>query len=466
MFRKPLIAAFAASLVSLLVGALLLVGANFGIHPVFTIPGLIWLATIGLPTSVGVVLAASAWGRIDSLSGLPGFLVVAPILGCLLQCAAMVTLARSAAAARAKGRPWKMRRVLAAAGMATVVVVVALLTTHREPPLPARVVDGHAHLFGDQGWPPVHKKTSGLSPAQKANPTYGLLTRLLRLPPGADLNEGYIQALVRQIVDTRKVASTFRVVLLAQDCRYTEEGEPDWAQSSIYVPNEKVFEVTGRYPGLFIPCPSINPQRKDWEAELDYCLAQGARVLKIHPPTQAVDPSNPRFRNFYRKCAKAGMNIMVHTGAEHSAPIADSTLGAPRLLALALEEGCTVIAAHAGTKSFFDPPAEDHLQELSGLMARYPRLFADTAVLASQFRWRCVPEILQDPDVAKRVVYASDWPFPANALVFWHRLHPVTTVRLMAEANLFLRDLQLKHALGLPTESFDQMSRLIENPRN
>jgi len=459
------IAALATSLISLMVGALLLVGANFGIHPAFTVPGLIWLATVGLPTSVGVVLAASVWGRIDSLSGLPGFLVVASVLGCLLQSVAMVTLARSAAVARAKGRPWRTRRVLAATGVITVVMIVALLATRRIPPLPARVLDGHAHLFGDQGWPPVHKKTSGLSPVQKANPTYGLLTRLLQLPPGADLTEAYIQALVHQVVETQKVVPSFRVVLLAQDCRYTDEGEPDWAQSSVYVPNEQVFEVTRRYPGLFLPCPSINPQRKDWEAELKFCLAQGARVLKIHPPTQAVNPSNPRFRDFYRQCAKAGMNVMVHTGAEHSAPIADPTLGAPRLLALALEEGCTVIAAHAGTKSFFDPPVEDHLRELSGMMTKHPRLFADTAVLGSQFRWRCVPDILQDPVVANRVVHASDWPFPANAMVFWHRLHPVTVIRLMAEPNLFLRDLQLKHALGLPPESFDQMSRLIEEPR-
>jgi uncharacterized protein len=261
--------------------------------------------------------------------------------------------------------------------------------------------------------------------------------------------------------EAREVLGSFRVVLLAQDCRYTAEGEPDWAHSSVYVPNEYLFRVVQRYPDLFIPCPSINPQRKDWEAELEYCLAQGARVLKIHPPVQAVNPGDPRFRTFYRKCAERGMRIMVHTGVEHSAPIASESLGNPQFLELALTEGCTVIAAHAGTKAFFDPPTEDHFPVLVEMMARQPRLYADTAVLASQFRWRCIPEIVQTPAVRPRMLHASDWPFPSNAMVFWHRLHPFTLVELMAENNLFVRDFRLKQALGLPPEAFGRIGKLV-----
>lgn len=227
------------------------------------------------------------------------------------------------------------------------------------------------------------------------------------------------------------------------------------------MPNDYLFRVVNRYPDLFLACASINPQRKDWEVELDYCLAQGARVLKIHPPTQAVNPGDPLFRDFYRKCAERGMRIMVHTGAEHSAPIASKILGDSRLLELALAEGCIVIAAHAGTKAFFDPPAEDHFPRLGEMMARQPRLYADTAILGSLFRWRCIPEIVRTPAVLPRMLHASDWPFPSNAMVFWHRLHPFTLVELMAEKNLFVRDFRLKQALGLPPEAFDQLGKLI-----
>ncbi len=462
MFRKPTFTATAISLVSLLICAGLGIGANFGVHPALSIPGLLWLVTIGLPTSVGVVLVSSIWGRFELLSGLPGFLIAAPVVGGLLQVLSVRFIGRMVATARSEGRPWKLRRGLVWLGGGGVLGALLLWLTYQPGQLPSPVVDGHAHLFGDQGWPAVHKQTSGISAAQRANPTYKLLKSLLRIPAEGDLNETYVQALIQQVEETRRVVPTFRVVLLAQDCRYTETGEPDWDQSTVYVPNEQLFALVDRYPQFFLACPSINPQRKDWEAELDYCVSQGARVLKIHPPTQAVDPSNPQFREFYRQCATAGVRIMVHTGAEHSAPIAASTLGDPRLLELALEEGCTVIAAHAGTKAFFDPPAEDHFEDLVAMMDRHPRLFADTAVLASQFRWRCLPEIVRNPLAASRTVHASDWPFPSNAFVFWHRLHPVTLVQLMAEKNLFLRDLRLKQALGLPADAFPRMGEVLE----
>jgi len=461
MLFKPTVTAVLTSLISLLIWAGLGIGANFGLHPALTVLGLLWLVTIGLPTSVGVVLVSSLWGRIDLLSGLPGFLIVAPAVGGLLQVLAVSILWRRAATARAKGRSWKLRQIVLWSGGAVIATAVVLGLTYRPTTLPGAVTDGHAHLFGDHGWPPIHKHTSGLSPAQKANPTYGLLTRLLQMPPTLEQNEAYIQALARQTEEVRRLVPGFRVVLLAQDCRYAKDGAPDWSQSTVYVPNEELFQVVNRFPELFIPCPSINPQRGDWAAELAYCVSQGARVLKIHPPTQAVDPSNPQFREFYRQCAAAGVRIMVHTGAEHSAPIAASTLGDPRLLELALEEGCTVIAAHAGTKAFFDPPAEDHFPELAVMMERHSRLYADTAVLESQFRWRTLPPIIQHPLAGSRTVQASDWPFPSNAFVFWHRLHPVTLVQLMAEKNLFLRDLRLKQALGLPADAFPRMGEVL-----
>jgi hypothetical protein len=316
------------------------------------------------------------------------------------------------------------------------------------------VIDGHAHLFGDAGWPPRHNVSCGLSPSQKANLSYLALIRLLSLPKSGTVDEAYVQALVAQVREARKVIPGFRVVLLAQDCRYTTQGDPDWLNSTVYVPNEHLFRVVERYPEWFIPCPSINPQRKDWEAELAKCVAQGARVVKVHPPTQAVDLSEPRFREFYRKCAQSGVRIMVHPGTEHSAPIASQRLGDARRLNLALSEGCTVVAAHSATRAFFDPPAEDFFPFLEGMMRDQPRLYGDTAVLGSLPRWRCLPSILNSPTARPRTLHGSDWPFPANALVFWNRLHPLTLLDLMAEKNLFLRDFRLKQALGVPPESF------------
>jgi hypothetical protein len=124
--------------------------------------------------------------------------------------------------------------------------------------------------------------------------------------------EAYIQALVAQVREAREVIPRFRVVLLAQDCRYTPQGDPDWTNSTVYV---------------------------------------------------------------------------------------------------------------------------------------FPR-------------WRCLPDILS-PAARPRMLHGSDWPFPANALVFWNRLHPLTLLDLMTEKNLFLRDFRLKQALGLPPESFARAADVL-----
>ncbi|MEI6391267.1 MAG: amidohydrolase family protein [Verrucomicrobiota bacterium] len=453
-WRMPVLAAVAATLLTLGIGSALLVGATFGLAKTYAVMGLLWLGTIGLPTSLGVVGVAALWGRLPLLSGMAGFCVSAAMAGGALQVVAFLLVWRWL---RSRERPitaaaW--RRGLAAGAILLSLVTTGLWVTQPRPADLAVVIDSHAHLFGDTGWPPSHKLGCGLSPSQKANASYRTLTRLLELPKSGDLDEAYIQALVTQVQAARKVIPRFRVVLLAQDCRYTPQGDPDWINSTVYVPNEHLFRVVRRYPDFFIPCPSINPQRKDWEAELANCVAQGARVLKIHPPTQAVDLSELRFRPFYRKCAQNGIRIMVHTGTEHSAPITSQRLGDPRLLDLALSEGCTVVAAHSATRAFFDPPAEDYFRFLEEMMQGQPHLYVDTAVLGSLPRWRCLPAILNSPVAGPRTLHGSDWPFPANALVFWNRLHPLTLLDLMTEKNLFLRDFHLKQALGLPPDSF------------
>jgi hypothetical protein len=60
-----------------------------------------------------------------------------------------------------------------------------------------------------------------LSPSQKDNRSYATLTRLLELPKAGDVDEAYIQALIVQVREARNAIPGFRVVLLAQDCRYT-----------------------------------------------------------------------------------------------------------------------------------------------------------------------------------------------------------------------------------------------------
>jgi predicted TIM-barrel fold metal-dependent hydrolase len=125
---------------------------------------------------------------------------------------------------------------------------------------------------------------------------------------------------------------------------------------------------------------------------------------------------------------------------------------------------CTVVAAHAGMGSFLDqkPFREDFFHNLVDLARRFPNLYCDTAVLASMLRWRNIPALVEVPALVNRVIYASDWPFTSNALVFWNRLSPRELLSLCAERNLFERDFQLKRSLGLHADAFQRGTQVLQ----
>ena len=65
----PVLAAVAATLLTLGIGTALLVGATFGLAKTYAVMGLLWLGTIGLPTSLGVVGVAALGG--PQATGIP-----------------------------------------------------------------------------------------------------------------------------------------------------------------------------------------------------------------------------------------------------------------------------------------------------------------------------------------------------------------------------------------------------------
>jgi predicted TIM-barrel fold metal-dependent hydrolase len=319
-------------------------------------------------------------------------------------------------------------------------------------------LDFHVHLFGiGDGGTGCH-----LSPKQRQHWNYRFFLRLLHLQENGRMDQDFVAELTRQL----RASSTEKALLLAHDARYDSQGRPDLASTNSYVPNEYLFQVCRDHPDLFVPCASINPKRRDALDELERCAERGARVVKVHPPTQDVDPSETRFRAWYRRVAERRVILMVHTGSEHASEVSDHTLTDPARLRPALEEGCTVVAAHSGMGSFLDrqPFREDFFRNLVDLAARFSTLYCDTAVLTSLFRWPNLPRLLGDTTLAERVIYASDWPFTSNALIFWNRLRPGQLLTLSSEANLFERDYQLKLQLGLPPEAFARGLQLLGRP--
>lgn len=321
------------------------------------------------------------------------------------------------------------------------------------PPLETKLplVDMHVHLFGV-----LERNGCWISPKQRAHWTHAYFLRLLHLHGQDDLDETYVQGLVQAI----RSSSVRRVVLQAWDGRINARGTVDRRETtSLLVPNDYLFRIVRRFPDVFIPCASINPYRRDALDELARCADLGARMVKIHPPTMDADPSKPCLQSFYRLCQARRILVMVHTGHEHAAEIVGLHNCNPAKLELALEEGCTVIAAHAGTGQFSDE--ERFFEHFRALIHRYPNLYCDNSVMASLLRWRNLPQMLADAGVLDRMVHGSDYPFPSNGLVFWNRLAPRTTARLVQEKNLLERDVQIKRALGIPQTVFERGAQLL-----
>lgn len=321
--------------------------------------------------------------------------------------------------------------------------VGSVLACEQKPTL-----DIHVHLFG------VGEGGTGCRMAKSI--TEGLqfryLVSLLKLQqPGKTIDERYEEVLVEQV----RGSGLSKVALLGQDAVYDSKGQPDWNRTSFYVPNDYVFDVVARHRESMLACPSINPERADALDELARCHDKGARLLKIHPPTQGVNLADSKHAPFFRRCCELSMVVLVHTGHEHSAPVIDKHLAAPRRLELALDQGCTVVACHAGTGWITDMP--DQLPEFVSLLKRYPKLWGDTSVLGTVGRVRDFGRLLDDEEfVRSRLLHGSDFPFPTTPAAFEGRLGAEIGQALERESNLLKRDFALKDALGIGRASAER----------
>ncbi|HQR09196.1 MAG TPA: amidohydrolase family protein [Gemmatales bacterium] len=339
------------------------------------------------------------------------------------------------------------RRDFTAAALATMLGTPLLAQTTPKPTL-----DLHVHLFGtgDSG--------SGcrLSDGIQNGVQFRALTLALGIrSKGKTLDEGYVNVLAEQV----KLSGLTKVAILSQDAVYDAKGEADWKTTSFYVPNEYVIKVAEQHKETIIPCPSINPARKDAIDELEHIHSKGAKLFKIHPPTQGVNVADPRHTKFYQRCAALKIVIMVHTGHEHSAPVIDKDLANPARLELMLDQGPTVIACHSGTGWPTDTP--DQLPNFTLLLKRYPNLWGDTAVLGTAKRDRDFYRLLDAPTVRDRLLHGSDFPFPVSPSAFEPRIGKEAVQAINKEKSWIGKDYQLKKALNIGQISAERAWQVV-----
>jgi predicted TIM-barrel fold metal-dependent hydrolase len=262
---------------------------------------------------------------------------------------------------------------------------------------------------------------------------------------GLEINtmDEYVSRLVRYIRESPIDIG----VILACDAIYDDQGEVD-PRTSFYVSNDLVLKIAGMHEEL-LPGVSIHPNRRDALDEVDRCVEAGATLIKWIPNTHGIDPSDKKYRAFYRKLSDYGLPLLSHAGFEFTMKTIDQKLGDPRKLRFALEEGATVISAHCGIS--YAGLSTRYLNAWISLVKEYPNLYGDLAALSLGFGGRLVRKLLKDQIASERLVNGSDFPVPPLR-------NPIDIFR---RSNPFIRDYEIKTKLGVPDSVFQRGYELI-----
>ena len=316
-------------------------------------------------------------------------------------------------------------------------------------------IDGHVHFVGDGSnesgcWlrsstlldrivEPIVKAQAGISKSSRQ----------------LGVDQAYEERLIGLIDDSLLDA----VLLLAMDYPYDEDGNCLKKKAKFYVPNDHVLGLAKKKAQI-IPACSIHPARKNAIQELERCVEQGAKVLKLLPNCHNVDCSDTRYRIFWERLAKLNMPFLAHTGGEFSVPVLNAKFADPRILRLPLECGVKVIAAHgAGKSGLWDP---DYTADLLKMMDEFANLFTDNSALASPNRWRTIPALL-DPKIQSRVIHGSDFPIPSGGLGPWigKLLSGADYSKSRKIKNPLERDVFIKKAIGFKENTFTVLGEIL-----
>ena len=267
------------------------------------------------------------------------------------------------------------------------------------------------------------------------------------------------EAYLNRVVEWTRSSSLTHTVLLAQDWVRDASGNPIELESALYVPNRVVLDIAQQHSCILAAC-SIHPARPDALDELQMCHERGAVMMKCLPLHHRIDPREKRFEPFWRKMAELRMPLLAHTGGELSLPNNAPELADPRILIPVLEQGVTVIAAHAGTSGhYFDT---NYMTETAEMLRKYPNLYVDNSGMNTPIRSRHFKRFLGD-EFTGRTVHGSDLPIGISPL--WVRMRGFIShdgyKSARAEKNLLERDVLIKKALGFSDETFTLLGKLL-----
>ncbi|MBF0589287.1 MAG: amidohydrolase family protein [Magnetococcales bacterium] len=323
---------------------------------------------------------------------------------------------------------------------------------------PAQMWDVHVHLTGtgDSG------KGLWLHPSsqQRHHPMRYLATKFFMNGGCVDpkqVDQSYVRRLHALM---EAFPSGAKAMLLAFDYAYNESRQLQQEKSHFYTSNSYAAEMAQRYPERFEWIASIHPWRSDAIPALERAAANGAKAVKWLPPSQGIDPANPRCVPFYKALARLELPLLCHTG-EEKAVISHSPedWGEPKRLKLALKHDVKVILAHCATTGH-DQNGHPYFDQFIQMMERPAYeglLFGDISAVVLRNRTKLeIQTLLERTEWHQRMLYGSDYPLPGIVpLISLSRLQgfgflqasQIEPLRLLREHNPMLFSFVLTRVL-------------------
>jgi hypothetical protein len=313
-----------------------------------------------------------------------------------------------------------------------------------------QLIDCHVHLAalpdGDNG--------CYISPRMLKSPLFRFLLWKHDLSPvhPRDANARYLDHLITELKASRYVS---RAVLLGMDGFYDQTGLLNRRHTEFLISNDYVFQTARAHPDLFLAGPSINPQREDAVEEVHRCADAGAVLVKVLPNAQHFNPADARYIPVYRAMAERKLPLLSHVGHEFSLIGRDQSVGDPDRLRTALDQGVTVIAAHACSYGLM--LYEKFLPTLYEFVRRYPNFYADISALTLPNRLRMLLHLRRHPDLHDRLIFGTDYPLSVFHLAAWGRVGLRTLGRMIRTRNRFDRQVEVCRGLKVGFRSLGEV---------
>ena len=314
-------------------------------------------------------------------------------------------------------------------------------------PASKTLIDCHVHLAA---LPDGHNGCY-ISPKMLKSPLFRFLLWKHKLSPDQprEANQKYVDDLLLELRASRHVQ---QAVLLGLDGAYDETGRLNQAHTDFLISNDYVLKTSKAYPQEFLAGPSINPQRRDAIDEVHRVADAGAVLVKVLPNAQQFNPADPRYKPFYRALAERNLPFLSHVGYEFSLIGKDQSLGDPDRLQLALDEGATVIAAHACSYGLIF--YEKFLPTIMRLSKHYRQFYADISALTLPNRLAMLLKLRYYPEIHERLLFGTDYPLSVLHLAAWGRVGLGTLRDMIRTTNRFDRQVAVCRGLGLGFRSF------------